>query len=459
MIALSARLAISRLKDNRSGLDVLSVLAFAITSWLALTVAGGTYMFTQRAADPPAPFRAAARAVEYTTPTDLASMYVALAAIACAVLVVPILGLGGAAARLGASGRSRRLSALRLIGMTGSEVVLMSVIESVVLAAIGIVAGTLIWAISLPAWNLVTFLAEPIHAAEMLMPWWVALAVVAAILILAALSTLIGLRRVRISPLGVARRETMPGLKVWRLVVLAIAVLAFVLVARTFDVLTSELVGFLVVGGFLAAVVFGVNLVGPWIIQLIARPLARTRKPAALLAMRRLAADPKAAWRNVSGLALLGLIAAFTVVMPSDVENADGVFAITFADIRTGALITLGIGLVLAATSTLINQASATVDRAGQTVALSRLGTPLDVFAGARLRQVMLPMVATLAISIPAGLLLATPFLTQAAGFGFDTVGILAGVLAAGIALTILAAAACRPIEARVLAADYRPND
>ncbi|THJ68601.1 hypothetical protein E8P82_01450 [Arthrobacter echini] len=459
MIALSTRLALSRLRENRSGLDVLAVLAFAVTAWLALTVAGGTTMFVQRADDPPAVFRDAVTGFGFGAPGELALGYVFLAAIACAVLVVPILGLGGAAARLGASGRSRRLSALRLIGMTGSEVVLMSVVESLVLAALGIIAGTMIWAVSLPGWTAVSFLGENLHAAEMLVPWWVAAGVIALILLLAALSTLLGLQRVRISPLGVARRETPPALKAWRVAALVLGIVAFVVVSRSFDVLNSDLGGFLIIGGFLAAVVFAVNLVGPWVIQLVARPLTRTKNPAALLAMRRLAAAPKAAWRNVSGLALLGLIAAFTVVMPKDLTDADPISAILLPDIRTGAMITLAIGLVLAATSTLINQASATVDRAQQTVALNRLGTPAAVLAGARLRQVLVPMATTLAVSIPAGLVLALPFLTQAADISYQNIALLGGVLLTGVLLTVAAAAACGPIEKRILTTAYRRND
>lgn len=459
MIALSTRLAISRLRENRSGLDLLAVLAFAVTAWLGLTVAGGAYMFVQRSIDPPVAFRDAAADFGPVDPTELAQMYVFLAVIACAILIVPILGLGAAAARLGASGRSRRLSALRLIGMTGGEVVLMSVLESLVLAAIGVLAGTAVWAASLPGWGAVAFLGESIHVGEMVMPWWVAGGVIMLILVLAALSAFLGLQRVRISPLGVAHRETPSALKAWRAAVLVLGIAAFIVVSQSFNVMTSDFAGFLVVGGFLAVVVFAVNLVGPWVIQLAARPLIRTRKPAALLAMRRLVAAPKAAWRNVSGLALLGLVASFTIVMPKSLAESDPIMEIEVSDMRTGAMITLAIGLVLSATSTLINQASATVDRGQQTIALSRLGTPGRVFAGARLRQVLMPMATTLAVSIPAGLVLAIPFLTQAADLSFGNIALLAGVLLAGVGLTMAAAAACGPIEARILSSDYRRND
>lgn len=463
MIGLSSRLALSRLSDNRSGLDALAVLAFAVTSWLALTVASGTSMFVARAANPPEPFVEAAGKVDFPQSTaNLASMYPSLAAIACAILVIPILTLGGAAARLGASGRARRLAALRLIGMTGGEVILMSVIESLVLAAIGIAIGAGLWLATLPAWSAVSFLGEPLRASEMLMPAWVALAVIGTILLLVALSTIIGLQRVRISPLGVARRESTRALTWWRVSILVGAIAAFLFVARSFNLRSSDIAGFVIIGGVLAGAVFAVNLVGPFVIQLVARPLARTSNPSRLVAMRRLVTDPKGAWRNVSAVSLLGVIAAFMLAVPGDFEDMPEIFAIQFADIRTGAIITLTIGLLLAATSTLINQASATVDRGEQTIALTRMGTPRSVFTKARIAQVVVPMVTTLAISIPLGLLLAMPFMTQmsaSAGSPLKATASIGAIVGAGIAMSIAAALACSPIESRILAADYRPND
>lgn len=464
MLALSSRLAWSRLSTNRSGLDVLAVMAFAITNWLGLTVAGGTWMFVGRSQNPPTAFVEAAQMLPgERTAAEFAQTYPALASIACAILIIPILSLGGAAARLGAGGRARRLAALRLIGMAGAEVVLMSTVESLVLAGIGAVFGGILWSVALPAWGLIGFLGEPIDPSEMLMPWWVATGVIAVILVLAALSTVLGLSKVRISPLGVARRESGPALKWWRVIAVIASLIAFGFVSYRIDPVDAPLFGILIVCVFMVIVVGTLNLVGPFVVQTIARPLARTKRPSRLLAMRRLIADPRAAWRNVSAIALLGLITAFTVAMPQEPsEGTNELFMIQIQDIRTGALITMAIGLVLAATSTLINQASATVDRADQTVALTRMGTPRQVFSRARLAQVVMPMLATLGISIPMGLVLSTPYITQAASIAHDLVGtitILGGIIVADILVFVAAAYACGPIEDRILKADYRPND
>jgi len=111
MIGLSSRLALSRIKTNRSGLDVLAVIAFAVTTLLALVVANGTAMFVDRWQNPPEALQAIIESSPYdfNTAEDISSMYVTFAIIACAILVVPILSLGAGAARLGATGRAKRI--------------------------------------------------------------------------------------------------------------------------------------------------------------------------------------------------------------------------------------------------------------------------------------------------------------------------------------------------------------
>lgn len=463
MIGLSSRLALSRLTTNRSGLDALSVLAFAVTSWLSLTVAGGTWMFVERAAHPPEEFaKFIAVATPGESPNDIARYYVFLAIIACSVLIIPILTLGGAAARLGASGRSRRLAALRLLGMTGTEVVLMSMIETVVLSVLGILIGALLFAVTLPAWSLVSFQLVPIEPSEMVMPLWLAFLVAGVIVILAALSTLVGLRRVRISPLGVARRTTAPKLAGWRVVALVIAAGLFLLVTQDFDFLNSDLMGILIPALFIALLLLAISVVGPFVIQLGSRPLARTSNPATLIAARRLTSSPKAAWRNVAAIAVVALIATWCTIVTASALPTDDVGSLSVRDVHTGTLITLAIGFVLAGSSTLINQASLAVDQSEQLIALARIGTPRRIFGRARMIQVVYPIILTFALAIPVGALMSYPFTTYSGepmSLTFEPFVDLAIIIAVGVALTLLAACACRPIESKILTADYRPND
>src|SRR5690606_29058397 len=100
------------------------VIAFATVSALVLTVAGGAQKFFSWT-DPEGP------------------TYHALAAIAIVLLVVPLITLGGAAARLSARRRDERLSTLRLLGVSPAGVVAATVAESTIVAAIGTVLGAL----------------------------------------------------------------------------------------------------------------------------------------------------------------------------------------------------------------------------------------------------------------------------------------------------------------------------
>lgn len=461
MIGLSSRLALSRIKTNRSGLDVLAVIAFAVTTLLALVVANGTAMFVDRWQNPPEALQAIIESSPYdfNTAEDISSMYVTFAIIACAILVVPILSLGAGAARLGATGRAKRLASLRLIGMTGGEVVLMSVIETLVLTLVGSVLGVALFTLTLPLWQFVSFHGAYLSPGEMVGPWWLTLAMVGVILLLSALSTTLGLSRVVISPLGVAKRETPKALQFWRVIVFFLAVTVFIIAVQSFDLLKSNMLSFLVIGGLIALVLFTVSLVGPLLIQLVARPLVRTSNPASLLAARRLIAQPRDAWRNVGGLAFIGFIAAFTVGLPQVPD--DPMFNLQIRDIATGIFLTLAIGMLVAATSTLINQAAFTVDRAEQTVALTRMGTPRSVFAGARYRQVLLPLLTTLGVSVPLGLLVGNLLVMSAQGdlVSMNNGLVLVVVIAIGITTCLLAAGASRPIETRILTTDYRRND
>lgn len=452
-VTLAPRLAIERIRATKGAgvLDAMAVLAFTVSSWLALTVAGGTWMFFQR-------WRIKG-VLNDPSWADVAPAYVGLAGFACALLVIPILGLGGGAARLGARGRARRLASLRLIGMTSGEVVKMSVIETLVQAVVGSVLGSLVFALSLPAWQLVSFQMQHITATEMVLPWWLWLAVVAVLLLLAVMSTVLGLRRVSISPLGVARDQSPRQLRAWRVVAVALLVVGFLIYSRYTDI--ASLVGLVSIVAFLTIVIGSVNLVGPWLLQVVARPGVRTARVPRLLAARRILDDPRGSWRNVSSVSLLGFIAGFVVTMPGATSGAPSdAYSTTFVlDVQTGVAITLAVGLVLAATSTLITQASQVFDRAPESIALDRMGVPESVHASIRRSLVLVPLAVSLCTSVPLGFLLSTVIATEMDSFPVVGVALLAGTVVLGFLLSLGAAEACRPLQAGVLGEQRRRND
>ena len=462
-LGLSARLARARLREARGAgvLDGFAVLAFAITAWMAFVVSSGTWAFVQRM-DAPPPSLAA-------LPSDAVSMmtnaYVVLAGIACALLVAPVLSLGGAAARLGARGRAKRLAALRLVGMTGGQVVTMSVLESVVQAAVGLVVGAVAWAASLPLLLLLRFQGTTFALTELAMPWYLWLGVAAVLLALAAASTALGLSRVRISPLGVARQQTTPALRAWRVAALAVAVVAIVVGGRIISGSSGALIGGLVFVGLLGFGIAMVNLIAPWLLQLLARIGLRFGSTAWLLGNRRIAADPRSAWRNVSSLALTGAVVGMLCVIPLDSAafgGMDDLNRMLLTDIRTGAVVTLVIALIVGAASTALAQCSDVVDRADELVALDRIGVPRSLDAAARRHQVVVPLVTTLGLSMALGVLAALPFLRafpERFALGSSSVLVLVGSLVGAVLLTVLAAEATRPLRARALGASVRRND
>ncbi|MFI6521314.1 FtsX-like permease family protein [Spirillospora sp. NPDC050679] len=257
-----------------------------------------------------------ARIDSYATGTvsSTPQIYQILAAIASVLMVVPLLVFGGAAARLTVARRDRRLAALRLVGATPGQVVAVTVVEAVLTALAGAVAGALLYALAVPALARITIGGGAWFTGDLWPPLpWLA-GVLAAVPLLVGVSAVVGLRRVVVSPLGVARRQTPPGMKAVRLLAFAVIVVAFGAVGGSLGGLRE--VGLVVLLAFLALAFLGINLVGPWVVALIGRIAAGTaRSPVRLLAGRRLLDDPRAAWRTVAGVALTGFVAGFLALL------------------------------------------------------------------------------------------------------------------------------------------------
>ncbi|MBO2463288.1 ABC transporter permease [Actinomadura sp. LCR2-06] len=258
-----------------------------------------------------APTRIAAYATGAAT---FSGVYQALVAIASVLMAVPLLVFGGAAARLTVARRDRRLAALRLVGATPGQVVAITTAEAVITAAAGAVAGTVLYAAAIPALMHITIAGGGWYASDL----WPGLAVVAAVLaavpVLVGASAVVGLRRVVVGPLGVARRETPPAMRAVRPLVLVAVVIAFGAVSGGLTGLGRT--GLVIMLVFLMLAFLAINLAGPWVVALIGRiTVGLARGPARLLAGRRLMDDPRSAWRTVAGVALTGFVAGFLALL------------------------------------------------------------------------------------------------------------------------------------------------
>jgi len=104
------------------------------------------------------------------------------------------------------SRRERDLAVLRLVGLAPGKTKLACILETCVFAVVGVLVGSVLYAVTLPAWGALSFQGRPMGASEM----WVGVVALLveglAMILLAALSSWLAMRKVAITPLGVARR-------------------------------------------------------------------------------------------------------------------------------------------------------------------------------------------------------------------------------------------------------------
>jgi len=155
--------------------------------------------------------------------------------------------------------------------------------------------------------------------------WGIAAALVI-VPVAAAVAGPAALRRVGISPLGVTRRITPPAPRAWRIVPLLVGLAVFA-VPLTADPAQQRQSPGLAVGS-LVLVMLGLLVAGPWLAMTAARLLGRwSGGGSGLLAARRLADNPRAAFRAVSGLVLAVMVGtALAAIVPAAIasEQAGG---------------------------------------------------------------------------------------------------------------------------------------
>jgi predicted lysophospholipase L1 biosynthesis ABC-type transport system permease subunit len=416
---------------------VLPVVAFAVVTALLLIVAGGAQAF-------------------FSWTDDIAGLYQVLAVIALSLLVVPLVALGGSAARLSARRRDDRLASLRLLGATPRLVTALTVLESTALALAGAVAGVVVYLLASPLVGLLPFRGEPLGMSVLLGPAWILLTVLG-IGVLAALSAVVGLRGVILSPLGVRTRQQAPRVH-WLRVVLTVAVIAIAVGLMT---VVQALPGLGIIVAVLGAGFGGsiavLNLIGPWVLRTVASGQARRARTARkLLAARSILESPKAAWRQVSGVAMTSFMAVFAGVgvalMDAAGGTADEQSRLLLADIRTGVVITVVASFLMVACSAGVNQAAAVLDRRDVYVSLDRIGMPVAEMDAARSRAVLSPLRITAIGSALTAAVVVFPLTGLSLLVSPLTLASVAGCLAAGVLLVWAALRATRPVLARVLA-------
>lgn len=424
----------------------LPAVAFAVVTALTLVVVGGTIML-------------------FNPPPGMQS-HGFFAVFALALLAVPLLTLGVAAARLSARRRDERLATLRLLGASTTIVTVLAVAEATLIAIVGIVAGAVLYAGLLPLVGLLPFYGGPVGAASMWVGFPILAATAASIAALAAASSFAGLAAVRVTPLGVRKRDKAPRVKWFALAGGAVALLvALGLISIAQGLVTALGIVGIVLALFVpfAVGMLAINLAGGPLVGLIGRQMAkRAKTPARLIAGRRLAEAPGVAWRSVSGIAMIAFVAVIGgsgLALLDMVGGTEGVSAedlTVMTDLRTGVFLTLFIAFLMLACTVGVSQASAILDERKLLISLDRAGMPRRVFEKAQRSQVWAPLLLAALGGAGAAVALVLPIVGASLIVAPLAMLTMALCFALGFGAVWLALLSTRPVVTSALASPHR---
>ncbi|BCY11566.1 FtsX-like permease family protein [Actinoplanes sp. L3-i22] len=258
--------------------------------------------------------------------------------VVAAALLFPLVIFIGTATRLSAARREQRFAAMRLIGATPRQITLFATVESAAAAAAGTLAGFGVFFAIRAGLAQIPFTGEPFFSDDLSLTLTDVLVVALGVPLAAALAARVALRRVRISPLGVTRRVTPKPPRAWRVLPLlaGLGELAYLLGDRP-RTTHGQMIAYL---SGIFAVMIGLMIAGPWLAMAGSRLLARrAQRPATLIAGRRLADDPRAGFRAVSGLMLALFVTSaatgvITTIMAERGGGAAGAAAHDFVSIN-----------------------------------------------------------------------------------------------------------------------------
>ena len=241
-------------------------------------------------------------------------------------LLLPVLVLVATATRLSAASRDRRLSAVRLVGGTPRQASLVAAGEALAFSAAGVVLGVLGFVALRGTAARLLPLPDGLFAEDLHPSGPVIAAVLLGVPVLAVLTSLLSLRRVVTSPLGV-RRDARVRRAGWvRLLPLAVGLLLLVAArARAHDVSRGTTTGSLLLLGGGGLTLVGLAVAGPAVSRLGGLVLGRLgRGVGSSLASQRVAADPGASARVITGSVLVVFSAAWLLAFLPTLRASQG---------------------------------------------------------------------------------------------------------------------------------------
>jgi hypothetical protein len=360
---------------------------------------------------------------------------------ALVLLTVPVLALAGQCARLGAPARDRRLAAIRLAGASPRQAVAIAATETGLASALGSLGGLGVYLAGRQLLDRPGADGKLALPTDVLPPAGAIAVVCAGIPVVAALVAAVLLRRVAVTPFGVVRRVRTrrplpwPGL----LIAVGIATTAFVMPVTRRAEGAAGTVGLLMVLIGLMSATAGVVLGTGWISYATGWVLHRvSRRPAALLAGRRLMADPWNGSRTLAALlaclifggAVAGVRASYDIQFALErqtarkaaeiegtpyVEPRDTDFYFRALDLVNVALT---VALAIAAGGLVVALAESVVSRRRAYAALVATGVPRGTLARALVWQSTAPAVTGILVALAVGAAMARVLFGQVSGAG-----------------------------------------
>ena len=237
---------------------------------------------------------------------------------------MPVIVLVLTATRLGAARREQRLAAMRLACATPAQVSGIAAAEAVTAAVAGTVAGFAGFLALRPRAAAIPVDGSPFFPGDLRLSALAAVAIALGVPALSGLAAVAALRRVQVSPLGVARQAVRRRARLRRLIPLAVGLVGYGLaVARVAQTQGSNNSPVYLVALAFVLVIVGLVIAGPVLTNLVAILIRRlTRRTPGLLAARHLEGNPAAGFRAISGLVLATFVATVIAgVTPGDAER------------------------------------------------------------------------------------------------------------------------------------------
>ena len=377
-------------------------------------------------------------------------------------LLVPLISLGSASAKLSVQSRNDRLAVLRLLGMAESRVRMLAVAEASIIQGIGIGIAFFLSFLSPYLLSLLPIQGSPNSWEELHLP----LEIFLVLILLSIWSSQLGLRRLILTPLGVKQRSQQTKLSAFRLVVMIVflvgGLILLHLASPSWGVLGIMFALVLV----LTIIMGALNLVGPYLVYLFAkRRVGKAKGVAHLIAARRNLDDPKGAWRLVSSIAFTSFVLVPTGAMlgflaavgkgPSQLEAS---LIQLLADTRTVLLLVVFLSFLLVACQVAFTQLIELFEHADLYVVLDRIGTPKQLMNQSRYHQILLPSLIASIGSALLAVILCFPLVSVAATVSPLFVLLIIVLLALGNGLILWSVQLTNPVLSHIVFSSVRDD-